>query len=86
MLLSTVYAEKYVLFMDILGFSQKVLDSKNDASIKQEIDVILTLVYQSFGDYPRVGMRVTQFSDNIVCSADRSAEGLATVTRCRSPV
>jgi len=77
MLLSTVYAEKYVLFMDILGFSQKVLDSKNDASIKQEIDVILTLVYQSFGDYPRVGMRVTQFSDNIVCSADRSAEGLA---------
>lgn len=71
------YKEKYVLFMDILGFSQKILDSKNDAGLKNEIDEILTLVYQSFGDYPRVGMRVTQFSDNIICSADRSAEGLA---------
>lgn len=73
----TAYAEKYVLFMDILGFSQKILASKDDAALKREIDEVLTLVYQSFGEYPRVGMRVTQFSDNIICSADRNVEGFA---------
>jgi hypothetical protein len=74
-----VYKEKYVLFMDILGFSQKVLDSHDDTSLKDEIDHILTLIYQSAADYQRMDMKVTQFSDNILCSAQRDCEGLAAI-------
>jgi hypothetical protein len=74
-----IYNDKYVLLMDILGFSRKVQESRDDTSLQREIDHMLTLIYQSAADYEHVDMKVTQFSDNILCSAQRSGDGLAAI-------
>jgi hypothetical protein len=71
-----IYAEKYVVFLDLLGFKAKVEDADVRPEARQEILNALDIVRDSLCNNDRVGMRFTHFSDCIIFSAHRTQEGL----------
>lgn len=74
------YIERYVAFMDVLGFSQLVSDADRDAEKREVISGIIRALRETFREVPTsAGFRFTQFSDCIVLSADRSRDGLLAV-------
>lgn len=74
------YIERYVAFMDVLGFSQLVSDADRDAEKREVISGIIRTLRETFREVPTsAGFRFTQFSDCIVLSADRSRDGLLAV-------
>lgn len=77
---SDEYTERYVAFMDVLGFSQLVSDADRDAEKREVISGIIRTLRETFREVPTsAGLRFTQFSDCIVLSADRSYDGLLAV-------
>lgn len=71
------YRDKYVAFVDLLGFKRLVADA--DASPEKRLRVLelLDLLRTTACENPSLGMRLTQFSDCVILSSDRTARGLA---------
>ncbi len=70
------YSEKYVLFIDILGFSAQVVQADTDLEVRKNIIRELQLIRDTLCNNPLTGFIFTHFSDCIVASSNRSAEGL----------
>lgn len=73
---SDAYSEKYVVFLDLLGFKAKVNDADANPEVRQELLTVLDIVRDTLCNNDRIGMRFTHFSDCIIFSANRTAEGL----------
>ena len=76
MMIQDSYTQKYVVFLDLLGFKAKVEEVEKSLELRQELLEILHLVKTSLCDYDQVGMRFTHFSDCIIFSTNRSQDGL----------
>ena len=74
--IADIYAEKYVVFLDLLGFKEKVKEADANSEARQELLNALDIVRDSLCNYDRVGMRLTHFSDCIIFSSNRTREGL----------
>lgn len=75
------YSERYVAFLDVLGFSQLVRDADTNVQKRNLIRSIIRTLRETFNEVPSsTGFRYTQFSDCIVLSADRSEDGLIAVS------
>jgi hypothetical protein len=72
------YDERYVSFVDILGFSSIVARSENDAVLVGNLSKALHGINQRVANArsTELGMEATAFSDNVVLSVPGSAEGL----------
>jgi hypothetical protein len=66
------YPEKYVAFMDILGFSNLVERADQDAELRIGLAEVLHVFQTTCGTNPATGTRVTQFSDSLVVTANRT--------------
>ncbi|MES2367276.1 MAG: hypothetical protein V4563_15470 [Pseudomonadota bacterium] len=71
-----VYADKYVVFLDLLGFKARVEDADATPQARQELLHVLNIVRDTLCNNDMMGMRLTHFSDCIIFSANRTAEGL----------
>ncbi len=71
-----VYSEKYVVFLDLLGFKAKVNAADVDSELRKEVLTVLRIVRETLCNNERIGMQLTHFSDCIIFSANRTAEGL----------
>jgi hypothetical protein len=71
-----LYIEKYVAFIDILGFKAKVEKADNDIFARSQLFEILKIFKESLCEDPFVDMRFTQFSDCIIVSAALNQQGL----------
>jgi hypothetical protein len=70
------YSEKYVVFLDLLGFSEIVNKMGQDVLERNRVVEALKLVRDTLCQNPAIGLRFTYFSDCIVLSAHRSAQAL----------
>jgi hypothetical protein len=77
---AAAYSEKYVLFLDILGFSEKVIQADSDLEARGEVKKVLEIIKDTLCDNPNSGHIFTYFSDCIVVSSNRSLEGLREIT------
>lgn len=72
-----LYQQKYVAFVDMLGFSNLVLASAEDQTSHARIIEAIERLKDTACDNPAIGMITTYFSDCIVLSCERSPRGLA---------
>jgi hypothetical protein len=70
------YRERYVAFLDLLGFKTLVARAETAAAEKERVHRVLELMRDSLTQNPRLGLRFTHFSDCIVLSIDRTPAGL----------
>jgi hypothetical protein len=70
------YQEKYVAFLDLLGFKAQVEAAEIDETAHEKLREVLKLVHESLCENPRISFRLNYFSDCIVLSGERSADGL----------
>lgn len=70
------YQERYVAFLDLLGFTAQVQRAERDFEVRAKLREILCLMRDTLCESPAIGMRFTYFSDCIVLSALRSRSGL----------
>ena len=77
-----LYQQKYVAFLDMLGFSNLVMDSAQDPSAHARIIEAIKRLKDTACDNPATGMITTYFSDCIVLSCERSPRGLAEMLQC----
>jgi hypothetical protein len=70
------YRERYVAFLDLLGFKTLVARAETDPAEKERVRKVLGLMRDSLTQNPRLGLRFTHFSDCIVLSIDRTPAGL----------
>jgi hypothetical protein len=70
------YRERYVAFLDLLGFKALVQRAESDMVERERLLQILRLLRDTLCADPKLGLRFTHFSDCIVLSIDRSAAGL----------
>ena len=70
------YVEKYVAFLDILGFSNLVEQADEDHALRKGLAEVLDIFQTTCGSNHTTGTRVTQFSDSLVISANRTELGL----------
>lgn len=70
------YRERYVAFLDVLGFSQLVRSADKTAHEREIILTIVKSLRTTLDQVPETSFQFTQFSDCIVISADRSRDGL----------
>ncbi len=70
------YRERYVAFLDLLGFKELVKRAERVAVERERLLEILRLLRDTLCENPKLGMRFTHFSDCIVLSIDRTAAGL----------
>jgi|SRR5882672_3628435 len=73
------YPEKYVAFVDILGFSDLVERADQDAELRKGLAEVLHVFQTTCGTIPAKGTRVTQFSDSVVITANRTEPGLRSI-------
>lgn len=73
---SVGYRDRYVAYLDLLGFKTLVARAEGDAAENQRLLRVLELMRDSLCTNPALGMRFTHFSDCVVLSADRTPEGL----------
>ncbi len=71
------YKERYVAFIDLLGFKVQLIEAEKEPSNWPRLREILALVRDTLCENPTIGMRFRWFSDCIVFSADRTEQGLA---------
>ncbi|QBG92172.1 hypothetical protein [Xanthomonas oryzae] len=71
-----LYEEKYVAFIDMLGFSELVRQSASDASRLDEISEAIDRLKNTACHNPSTGLLCTYFSDCIVISSNRTSAGL----------
>jgi hypothetical protein len=70
------YEERYVAFVDLLGFKAQVATAEKNPSERARLREILGVVKDILGENPYIGFRRNYFSDCIVYSAKRTREGL----------
>lgn len=70
------YREKYVAFLDLLGFGDLLERIGQDVRERHRVVEALKLVRDTIGQNPAIGLRFTHFSDCIVLSAERTAHAL----------
>jgi hypothetical protein len=70
------YEERYVAFLDLLGFKRQVEIAESDPTERSKLGEILVLVRDTLGENPYLGFRRNYFSDCIVLSVKRTPEGL----------
>jgi len=70
------YKDRYVAYLDLLGFKTQVESAERNPVERARLREILSLVRDTLCEIPSVGMRFTYFSDCIVFSANRTADGL----------
>jgi hypothetical protein len=70
------YNERYVAFLDVLGFSELVKDAGSSMEDIDTIRGIIKALRETPKPYPAADFRFTQFSDSIVLSATRDENGL----------
>jgi class 3 adenylate cyclase len=68
--------ERYVAFVDILGFKDEVERAEKSGQGWPRIMKALSLVRNCLCESPLVAMKISTFSDCIIMSAERSREGL----------
>jgi hypothetical protein len=68
--------EKYVVFLDLLGFSEAVKKIGQDVLERHRVVEALKLVRDTLCQNPAIDLRFTYFSDCIVLSAERTAQAL----------
>ena len=73
------YPEKYVAFLDILGFSDLVERADEDPELRKGLAEVLHIFQTTCGTNPATGTRVTQFSDSLVITALRTELGLSSI-------
>ena len=71
-----IYRDKYVAFVDLLGFKQCVVDADKHPGRRRQLLQMLALVKETLCENPSIGMCLTHFSDCIIVSADRTPKGL----------
>ena len=76
-----LYQQKYVAFLDMLGFSNLVQQSGSDPSAHARVLEAIERLKETACDNPKTGMISTYFSDCIVLSCDRSPRGLNDMLR-----
>jgi hypothetical protein len=70
------YKVKYVIFLDLLGFSALVERAGKDVVERHRLVESLKLVRDTLCENPEVGFRFSYFSDCIVISAEPTPQGL----------
>ena len=70
------YDERYVAFLDLLGFKRQVETAESDPSERKRLRGVLELVRDTLGENPHLGFKRNYFSDCIILSAKRTPEGL----------
>ncbi|MFN3878024.1 MAG: hypothetical protein ACK4MH_06580 [Brevundimonas sp.] len=70
------YREKYVAFIDMLGFSALVATTADDPSLRPNIAEAMDVMRSSTAQNEKLGLNFTQFSDCIVISSDPTEHGL----------
>ncbi len=70
------YRQKYVAFLDILGFSSFTMEADKSVEKRMEVSQALARMKFPFQSNSAKGFYSTQFSDCIVFSAERNIEGL----------
>jgi hypothetical protein len=70
------YEDRYVAFIDLLGFKKQVESAERNPSERAHLIELLTLVKDTLGENPYIGFRLNYFSDSIFLSAKRTPEGL----------
>lgn len=73
----SLYREKYVAFIDMLGFSNLVRDAAVDLSKQSIVIDAIDRLKDTACNNPDMGMIVSYFSDCVVISCDRTRHGLA---------
>jgi len=71
-----LYQEKYVAFIDMLGFSHLVRAAAGDAEKQTNIIEAIRRLKDTACGNAATGLIVTYFSDCLVVSSDRTADGL----------
>ena len=70
------YRERYVAFLDLLGFKVLVEAAERDDKERQRLLEVLDHLSQTLCNNPRLGMRFSYLSDCIVITADPTPEAL----------
>ncbi|MCK9635491.1 MAG: hypothetical protein M0R41_04370 [Methylobacter tundripaludum] len=70
------YVDKYVAFLDLLGFKSKVNDADTNPEVRKELLNVLDILRDTLCNNDKLGMRFTHFSDCIIFTANRTFEGL----------
>lgn len=73
------YVEKYVAFVDMLGFNNLVESADASAEEREALANVIEIFRTTIGAHETLSTRVTQFSDSLIVSADRSEVGLHAV-------
>lgn len=70
------YPEKYVAFVDMLGFRYLVETADASGEMRESLAKIVGIFRSTIGSHEQLGSRVTHFSDCLIVSADRTERGL----------
>jgi hypothetical protein len=70
------YKERYVAFLDLLGFKAQVENAERDPVERAKLRQILELVRDTVGQNSTIGLRLSYLSDCLVISTERTAAGL----------
>jgi hypothetical protein len=70
------YTDRYVAFLDLLGFKALVQRSEIDSSEKTRLVQVLKVMRDTLYSYSEHGLCFAHFSDCMIFSADRNAYGL----------
>lgn len=71
-----LYAEKYVAFIDIVGFKTVVKMGDCDPAQRERLRGAISELRKTMCEIPRLDVVVSQFSDCVVISAKKDKEGL----------
>jgi hypothetical protein len=70
------YKERYVAFLDLLGFKPQVELAEKDHDERTKLREVLQLMKETLTNNPYIGFRFNYFSDCIVLSVNRTSDGL----------
>jgi len=73
------YKERYVAFLDLLGFKALVCAAEGDENEHSRLRDVLERLTQTLCSVPRWGFRFSHFSDCIIITSDVTPEALETV-------
>jgi hypothetical protein len=75
------YKDRYVAFLDLLGFKALVESAEVDASEQARLKEVLDLLSRTLCNNPHLGTRFSHFSDCIVITSDVSPAALQDIFR-----
>ena len=70
------YKERYVAFLDLLGFQNQVERAETNQDERTKLLEVLGLMKETLTNNPYIGFRFNYFSDCIVLSVSRTPDGL----------